>query len=88
MFFATLIQQLEFVRAQFRAQDEAATTPVQTAQDSDSQEMRRDAMLAGTWRPQCGCDPAAGPVPCDTAILAVLSQEPIAGCPNLPASAE
>ena len=88
MFFATQVQQLEFVRAQMRAQDESGTPPAQTVQDTDSPEVKRAALLAGTYRPQCGCNPAVGPVPCDAAILAVLSQEEIAGCPNLPPAGE
>ena len=44
--------------------------------------MTSAALLAGTYRPPCACAPANGPVPCDAAILAVLSAEPITGCPN------
>ena len=88
MFFATHVQQLEFVRAQMRAQDESGTTPAQTVQDSDSPDAKRAALLVSTFRPQCGCNAANGPVPCDAAILSVLSAEPVAGCPNLPPTGE
>ena len=86
MIFALQVQQLEFVRAQMRAQTEAGTTPAQTVQDS--RDGARAAMLAGTWRPECGCSPAESPVPCDAAILSVLSAESIAGCPNLSPAGE
>lgn len=88
MFFATQVQQLEFVRAQFRAQDEAGTTPAQTVQATDSPDEKRAGLLAGAYRPPCGCNPADGPVPCDQSILSVLSAEPVAGCPNLAPTAE
>jgi hypothetical protein len=81
MYFATIMQQLDFVKAQFRAQDETGTAPSQIDQTA-SRDDQRAAMLAGA-RPACGCDPANGPVPCDAAILAVLSSEPITGCPNV-----
>lgn len=82
MYFATMIQQLDFVRAQFRAQDEAGSVPAPTADEASTPDEKRAALLAGTYRPACGCDPANGPAPCNAAILAVLSAEPITGCPN------
>ena len=72
MFFATQLQQLEYVRAQFRAQDEAGVIPAATVNETASADEKRAALLAGTYRPPCGCDPANGPTPCDAAILAVL----------------
>lgn len=81
---ATLLQGLEAVRAQMRAQDEAGTTPAQTVQNTGSRDEKRAALYAGEYRPPCGCDPA----PCNASILAVLSQEPVAGCPNLPPAGE
>lgn len=81
MFFATLTQQCDYVRGLFNTQDESGTVPSQI-DETASREDQRAALLAGA-RPQCTCDPAKGPVPCDPAILAVLSQEPIPGCPNI-----
>jgi hypothetical protein len=83
MFFATLTQQLDFVRAQFRAQDAAGSVPAPTVDETASADEKRAALLAGTYRPPCNCKPDPGPTPCDAAILAVLSQEPITGCPNI-----
>jgi hypothetical protein len=88
MYFATLLQQVEFVRSQMRTQDENGQVPAQTVQDTDSPDAKRAALLAGNYRPPCGCNPADGPTPCDRAILSVLSAEPITGCPNLPAAGE
>jgi hypothetical protein len=82
MFFATQLQQLDYVRAQFRAQDEAGAIPAATANETASADDKRAACLLGTYRPPCGCDPAKGPVPCDAAVLSILSQETIPGCPN------
>ena len=83
MFFATQLQQLEYVRAQFKAQEDAGVIPANTLDESASADDKRAALLAGTYRPPCGCDAAKGPTPCDAAILAVLSHEPISGCPNI-----
>ncbi len=82
MFFATLVQQRDYVRAEIGAQDDAGSVPTPTVNEQDSHDAKRAAMLAGTYRPPCGCDPVKGPVPCDAAILAVLSAEDVAGCPN------
>ena len=79
MIFATLVQQLEFVRSQMRTQDEIGQVPAQSVRESDSRDEKRGAMLGGTYRPPCGCSPAEGPVPCDAAILRVLSAEPVPG---------
>lgn len=81
MFFATLTQQRDYVRGLFKAQDENGTAPSQI-DETASRDDQRAALLAGA-RPPCGCDPAKGPVPCDASIMAVLSQEPITGCPNI-----
>lgn len=83
MILASQLQQLEFVRALLRSQDEAGTVPPATADENSSPDTKRAALLAGACRPPCACDPANGPVPCDAAILAVLSQEPVPGCPNI-----
>lgn len=80
MYFATIMQQLDFVKAQFRAQDETGTAAPHIDQTA-SRDDQRAALLAGA-RPPCGCDPANGPVPCGAAILAVLSSEPLKGCPH------
>lgn len=84
MFFATQVQQLEYVRAQFKAQDDAGVIPANTVDENASADEKRAALLAGTYRPPCGCDPAKGPTPCDGSILGALSHEPIPGCPNIP----
>ena len=79
MVFATQVQQLEYVRALLTAQDEEAA-----ALHNASAEEKRAALLAGKFRPPCGCSPDPGPVPCDAAVLSVLSQEPgVPGCPNV-----
>lgn len=83
MFFATQLQQLDYVRAQFKAQDDAGVIPANTVNEDASADEKRAALLAGAYRPPCGCDPAKGPVPCDAAILAALSHEPSIGCPNV-----
>ncbi len=83
MFFATQLQQLEYVRAQFKAQEDAGAIPANTVTENASADEKRAALLAGTYRPPCECNPAKGPVACDASILAVLSHEPAAGCPNI-----
>jgi hypothetical protein len=80
MFFATVMQQLSFVRDLFNTQDANGTVTSQIDQTA-SRDDKRMALLSGA-RPPCGCDPAKGPTPCDQSILAVLSQEPSPGCPN------
>jgi len=85
--FAIQIQALAHVRTQFRAQDEAGTIPANTVNESASATEKRTALLAGTYRPACGCDPAQGPVPCNAAILAVLCYEPGPECHNVTSAA-
>ena len=80
MFFATILQEKTFVRELFNTQDSNGTAPSQIDQTA-SRDDQRLALLAGA-RPTCACDPANGDVPCDTSILAVLSLDPITGCPN------
>jgi hypothetical protein len=83
-YFATQLQAVEAIRAQYRAQDEAGVVPANTVDETASADDKRAAMLSTppTYRPPCGCSPDAGEVPCDAAILSVLSHEPIPGCPN------
>lgn len=84
MFFATQLQSLEYVRALLTAQDDAGSVLAPTADETSSPDTKRAALLAGTYRPPCGCSPDPGPVPCDAAVLSVLSQEPgVPGCPNV-----
>jgi hypothetical protein len=86
MFFATQLQSLEYVRALLtaQAQDDAEGEVLPaTADETSDRDAKRAALLAGTYRPPCGCSPDPGPVPCDAAILAVLAPEPIPGCPNV-----
>jgi len=83
MFFATQLQQLEYVRAQIEAQDKAGVIPTNTVSENASADEKRAALLAGTYRPPCECKPDPGPVPCNAAILSALSHEPIPGCPNI-----
>jgi hypothetical protein len=81
--YATIMQGLDAVREKIRQQDESGIAPAQTVEDTGSRDERRAALYSGEYRPPCGCDPANGPTPCDKSILAVLSQEPIAGCANI-----
>jgi hypothetical protein len=81
--FATQIQARDYVRAQFRAQDEAGVIPAATVNETNTADEKRAALLAGTYRPPCGCSSDPGPRPCDKAILAVVSAEIITGCPNV-----
>jgi hypothetical protein len=84
MFFATQLQSLEYVRALLTAQDDAEGEVLPaTADETSSPDTKRTALLAGTYRPPCGCSPDLGPVPCDASILAVLAPEPGPGCPNV-----
>ena len=83
MLFATQLQQLEYVRAQFKAQEDAGVIPANTLDESASADDKRAALLAGTFRPACGCDPTKGCTPCDASLLSVLSHEPVPGCPNI-----
>ena len=75
MFFATIMQGLEFVRKVFDSQDAAGAVPPPTE--------KRAAMLQGTFRPPRGCNPAQGPVPCADSIIAILTQDPAPGCLNV-----
>jgi hypothetical protein len=81
--FATQLQALEYVRGLMRSQDDAGVIPAATVDESASADEKRAALLAGTYRPPCDCKPEPGPVPCNAAILAVLSEEAITGCPNI-----
>ena len=81
--FATFAQELQFVRDLLRAQDATGAVPTPTADEDNSASQKRTALLAGTYRPPCGCSPDPGPVPCDASILAVLAPEPGPGCPNV-----
>jgi hypothetical protein len=81
--FATLTQELQHVRALLRSQDETGIVPAPTANEDSTPDEKRAALLAGTYRPPCGCDPANSPVPCDAAVLSIISPEPPTGCPNV-----
>ena len=61
MFFATVMQQVSFVRDVFNTQDANGAVASQIDQTA-SRDDQRLALLAGA-RPPCGCDPANGPVP-------------------------
>jgi hypothetical protein len=81
--FATIMQCKDAIRAQIQEQDDAGIVPIPTADHTSGPDQKKLALLQGTYRPPCSCDPASGPVPCDAAIIAVLSAEPVTGCPNI-----
>lgn len=84
MVFATVLQQLTYVRAVLLAQDEAGSVPAPTVKDDASVYAKRDALLAGSYRPPCLCPKNPGPVPCDASLLALLTTELVVGAPGCP----